>query len=222
MNKPVLTTPLKLIKDMNTTEIYMTDYNSNKIEDTEFIISPETSHESIVKYIEKIYEIKNNGIVKEPRVAIIDKANNIRLRLNFKDFRRIAFIKSIHFLYSVNSIASELFDPVLKEYKRVLGVDGAKDINEFTNSIVELVDIEGENVLNNIIIIVTKLKIFMDVIDTLRDLIDEVYGTTVWTDSSDFLVTLHNGKSIRLTMNGFEAIFGTFNIEHLLGDNYVD
>jgi len=213
MNKPVMNMPLHLVKDVNMTEVYVIDYNSNKIADTEIKISPSTTHEEILAYIDKIYDIKNNGVIREPRIAIVE---------SFKDFRRLAFIKSLHFIYSVNSIASELFDPVLKNYKRVLGVDGAKEINEFTNSVVELIDIEGENVLSNIIIIITKLKVFMDVINSLRDLIDEIYGTTIWTDSSDFLITLRNGKYIKLTMNGFEAIFGTFNLEHLLGDIYEE
>jgi len=222
MNKPVMTMPLHLVKDVNMTEVYVIDYNSNKIADTEIKLSPSTTHEEILAYIDKIYDIKNNGVIREPRIAIVDNANNIRLRISFKDFRRLAFIKSLHFIYSVNSIASELFDPVLKNYKRVLGVDGAKEINEFTNSVVELIDIEGENILSNIIIIITKLKVFMDVINSLRDLIDEIYGTTIWTDSSDFLITLRNGKYIKLTMNGFEAIFGSFNLEHLLGDIYEE
>ena len=95
MNKPVMNMPLHLVKDVNMTEVYVIDYNSNKIADTEIKLSPSITHEEILAYIDKIYDIKNNGVIREPRIAIVDNANNIRLRLSFKDFRRLAFIKSL-------------------------------------------------------------------------------------------------------------------------------
>lgn len=175
----------------------------------------------VIEYIEYCLKIDKMGEENKEDicVAILDEELQF-LYLPIQVFKRLALIKSISFIDSINSISTELFEPVLLENERELSIKGLETKNPFVESDTKFIDIKGENILSEIIYYMTSLEFLEDNndgINPLTNILEEVYSEVIWLETSKVFIQYLDGLKYAISFKGFKKIYGSINL-YDLGD----
>ena len=174
----------------------------------------------VIEYIE--YCLKINSLIKENNedvnVAILDEDLQF-LYLPVEVFKRLALIRSISFIDSINSISTEMFEPVLLDNERELSIKGLETKNPLIESDTKFIDIKGENILSEIIYYMTSLEFLEDKdgINSLTSILEEIYSEIVWLETSKVFIQYLDGLKYAISFKGFKKIYGGVNL-YELGD----
>lgn len=194
-------------------------YNStlNKIiKNSEFYHNNEVNKlDDVIEYVEYCKKVEKlaKEVDNKIEVIILDKDDEF-IYVPVIIFQRMSLIRSISFIDSMNTISTELFDPVLLDNERNLGISGMETENPYIVDDVKFIDMKGEFILSEIIYYMTAITYLDDEdnISPLLNLLEDIYGEIAWQETSKVFITYLDGLKYAISFKGFKRIYDKLNL----------